>query len=54
MAPGTVLDYIVVHELAHIIHHNHSPAFWKEIDKILPTYEKQVLWLQEHGAGMDL
>lgn len=54
MASGSVLDYIVVHELAHISHHDHSPAFWKEIDKVMPEYHKQVNWLKEHGAGMDL
>jgi predicted metal-dependent hydrolase len=54
MAPIDVLHYIVVHELAHLIHNNHSKAFWNEIDKILPDYEKQINWLKIHGAGMDL
>jgi len=54
MAAGSVLDYIVVHELAHIKHHNHSPAFWNEVDKVMPYYQEQVDWLKEHGAGMDL
>lgn len=54
MASGSVLDYIVVHELAHLIHHDHSPAFWKEVDKVMPSYERQVKWLREHGAGMGL
>jgi predicted metal-dependent hydrolase len=54
MAPLNVLDYIVVHELAHLIHLNHSTAFWHEVDKILPDYHNQVAWLREHGAGMDL
>jgi len=54
MASGSVLDYIVVHELAHLIYHDHSPAFWGEIDKVMPEYEHQVAWLREHGAGMSL
>jgi predicted metal-dependent hydrolase len=36
------IDYVVVHELAHIRHHNHSPAFYKEIEKILPDYRERI------------
>lgn len=54
MAPVDVIHYIVVHELAHLIHNNHSKAFWNEVDKILPNYDEQVYWLKINGAGMDL
>ncbi|RFC53182.1 M48 family metallopeptidase [Brumimicrobium aurantiacum] len=54
MAPIEVLHYIVVHELAHLIHPNHSTDFWNEVDKILPNYDKHVNWLKLYGAGMDL
>lgn len=54
MVPMDVLQYIVVHELAHLIHHNHTTAFWNEIDKILPNYDKHHHWLRLNGAGMDL
>ncbi|MEQ9408457.1 MAG: DUF45 domain-containing protein [Fuerstiella sp.] len=54
MAPPTVLDYIVVHELAHLIHANHTEAFWNEVDKVLPDYDDRKEWLRIHGAGMDL
>ena len=54
MAPIDVLNYIVVHELTHLIHPNHTTAFWNEIDKVLPNYEKQIQWLKTNGAGMDL
>lgn len=54
MAAGSVLDYIVVHELAHIKYLDHSPNFWKEVEKVMPEYDRQVRWLKEHGAGMDL
>ena len=54
MAPIDVLSYIVVHELAHLIHPNHTTAFWNEIDKVYPNYDKQVQWLKLNGAGMDL
>lgn len=54
MAPLTIIDYIVVHELAHLIHPNHSAAFWNELDKVMPDFEERKAWLREHGAGMDL
>lgn len=54
MAPIDVLNYIVVHELVHLIHKNHTSAFWNEIDKVLPNYENHVQWLKMNGAGMDL
>ena len=54
MAPIDVLHYIVVHELVHLIHNNHTKAFWNEVDKILPNYDAQVNWLKINGAGMDL
>ena len=39
--PDEAIDYVVVHELCHIIHHNHSKEFYKEIEKILPDYKKR-------------
>jgi len=54
MASLDVLDYLVVHELAHLLHENHTQAFWNEIDKVLPDYQKQVEWLRVHGAALDL
>ena len=54
MAPLTVIDYIVVHELAHLIHSNHSAAFWNEVDKVIPDFQERKCWLRDNGAGMDL
>ena len=54
MAPLTILDYIVVHELAHLIHANHTEAFWNEVDKVLPDYLDRKQWLRVNGAGMSL
>ena len=54
MAPPTVLDYIVVHELAHLVHSNHNQAFWSEVDKVMPDYRERKEWLRVNGAGMDL
>lgn len=54
MAPLTVIDYIVVHELAHLIYLNHSAAFWNEVDKVMPDFQERKVWLRDNGAGMDL
>jgi len=54
MAPLIALDYIVAHELAHLVVPNHSPAFWSELDKVMPDYRERRRWLRERGAGMDL
>ena len=50
--PKEVLDYVVVHELAHIKEMNHSKAFWKEVEKVLPDYEERRKWLKEHGSEL--
>jgi predicted metal-dependent hydrolase len=54
MASPTVLDYIVVHKLAHLLHPNHTKAFWNEVDKVMPDYGERKEWLRVNGAGMDL
>jgi predicted metal-dependent hydrolase len=54
MAPTTILDYIVVHELVHLRYPNHTAAFWNEVDKVLPDYRERKDWLRVNGAGMDL
>ena len=47
MADDDVIDYVVVHELAHIIHMNHSEKFWKVVKNILPGYKEQQLKLRK-------
>jgi len=54
MAPATVIDYIVVHELAHLRYLNHTKAFWNQVDKVLPDYRDRKEWLRVNGAGMNL
>lgn len=51
-APPTVLEYVVVHELCHIQHRNHSRAFWALVGSILPNWERERLWLKQHGAQL--
>ena len=54
MAPLTVIDYVVVHELCHLRHRNHSEAFWNEVDKVLPNYRERKEWLRQRGANLEL
>lgn len=54
MAPLTVIDYIVVHELCHLHQRDHSDAFWNEVDKVLPDYRERKEWLRARGATLDL
>lgn len=51
-APESVQDYVVVHELCHRKHMNHSPAFWAEVEKVLPDYRLQKAWLKEQGTSL--
>lgn len=54
MAPLSILDYIIVHELCHLHHPNHTDAFWNEVDKVLPDFRKRHEWLKLNGASLDI
>ncbi|HEX3036731.1 MAG TPA: SprT family zinc-dependent metalloprotease [Thermodesulfobacteriota bacterium] len=48
-APMFVIEYIIVHELAHLIEGNHTPQFWSIVSVQVPKYKKAREWLKEHG-----
>jgi len=54
MAPLAVIDYVVAHELCHLLHHNHSPAFWDEVGKLFPGCKEQRRWLRRNGRFLEL
>ncbi len=54
LAPLSIIDYIVVHELCHLHRRDHSTAFWNEVDKVLPDYRDRKEWLRVRGAELDL
>ena len=54
MAPQTIIDYIVVHELCHLHYRDHIEAFWNEVDKVIPNYRERKEWLRKHGVELDL
>ena len=49
MAPIKVIDYVIVHELVHTIHKNHSTKFWQKVETIMPTYKEARYWLKDNG-----
>lgn len=52
MAPLNIIDYVVVHELAHITERNHSARFWDKVSAALPDYKERRKWLRENGAKL--
>lgn len=54
MAPATIVDYIVVHELCHVRYRDHTDAFWNEVDKVVSDYRGRKEWLRRNGAGLDV
>ena len=49
LAPPTIADYVIVHELCHLTYMNHSTAFWKKVESVYPDYRTARKWLKEHG-----
>ena len=54
MAPMDIIDYVVLHELTHIKHMNHSMEFWSVIETIMPDYRQRMKWLEENGVKLSL
>jgi predicted metal-dependent hydrolase len=52
-APMFVIDYVIVHELAHLMESNHTPAFWDIVRAQAPTMDKAKAWLKEHGQLLE-
>ena len=49
MAPPSVYNYVISHELAHLVHMNHGPLFWKLVQELSPNYSKDKEWLKKNG-----
>ncbi len=52
MAPPAVLDYVAAHEVAHLRHHDHSPAFWRVVAQLYPDWRSARDWLKAHGSEL--
>ncbi len=54
MAPMSVVDYVVVHELSHLRVKDHSNRFWREVEQIMPEYKNCRRWLRMYGETLNL
>jgi len=49
LAPHDVLDYVVVHEVCHLVEHHHGPEFWRLVERRRPNYRESKEWLDNYG-----
>lgn len=54
LAPSEILDYVIVHELCHLLQANHSPRFWREVARVMPEHERHRRWLREYGLQLNI
>ncbi|HAI74044.1 MAG TPA: M48 family peptidase [Candidatus Moranbacteria bacterium] len=54
MAPESVIEYVIIHELTHILEKNHSRKFWNKVEAVMPEYKKRRKWLRENGKMLVL
>jgi predicted metal-dependent hydrolase len=54
IAPHSIVDYVVIHELCHLVHDDHSKKFWKLLGSVLPDYTERKEWLKVNGSGLNL
>jgi len=54
IAPNRIVDYVVVHELCHLLHHNHGPEYWKCVERVFPDYQECKEWLRVNGQWLDV
>jgi len=54
LAPPDIIDYVIIHELCHIQHHNHSAQFWKLVEQHSPLFKDYRLWLKNNGYLLEI
>lgn len=54
MLPHSVIEYLVVHELVHLVERRHTPAFWERLERVIPDYANHQQWLKAHGGRYNL
>jgi hypothetical protein len=52
MAPNRIVDYVVIHELCHLKQLDHSPLFWKEVERVMPDYAECKEWLKNNAPKL--
>ena len=53
LLPPRIVEYVVVHELAHLVERHHTPAFWLRVERTLPDFELRKAWLAENGIVVE-
>jgi predicted metal-dependent hydrolase len=54
LAPHSIVDYVVVHELCHMLEHNHSSKYWKHVERHVPRWRECREWLKHNELAKDL
>jgi predicted metal-dependent hydrolase len=54
MAPVEVIDYVIIHELCHLLHMNHDRSFWRRVGSLMPDYKEKEEYLARYGRAMTL
>lgn len=54
MAKTSIIDYVIVHELCHLVHKNHSKEYWNLLKTLMPDYEKKKEWLRVNGKMLEM
>lgn len=54
IAPHHIVNYVVVHELCHLKHPNHSPAYWNSVKRVIPDYKEYRQWLKKHVRELQI
>lgn len=54
LAPERIIEYVIVHELAHLEHHDHSGRFWARVEKAMSDHRDAVQWLKQHGHELNV
>ena len=52
MAPPPVIDYLAAHEVAHLVHADHSPAYWAVVERLIGDHRPWRKWLRDHGGAL--
>ena len=54
IAPHRIVDYVVVHELCHLLEHNHSAIYWRHVERIIPDFRKCREWLKQNSERLQI
>lgn len=54
LAPHRIVDYVVIHELCHLLEHNHSPRYWKHVERCVPNWRDCRNWLRTNADSLSI